>query len=432
MDDWSDSELTIAVITYREMQDEIAAGHAPNKRSTYRKLAASTGRSAKSIEYRMQNISAVLNDLGQPWIPGLKPAANVGSNVSDRIKSTLADIARQRDIYNPRNSLSNLRPTARISVYDVLCELGFDVEQWRFDAADRPIANPAENGRAYSWSYRDQASNRHLFMLWYDDMELYDGSIRYRQCWNSYIQTLEKTRRQTAKRATNFLWHIATLKVGTPVHVGVVEGSRAKSADTDPSQVNRRALDAEPWHLSHWDPFTQTFEFTRGVYAHVDEQKAVNDARETREIKGYDDEAIRTQDVVDVCQSNRSATEKEQLVSARLGQGRFRQDVLSRWNSACAVTGSSTLQAIRASHCMPWRQSSDEERLDPANGLPLVATLDALFDAGLISFDSDGSILISPRLEDLTLALEGLTLRRHPREDEQAYLAYHRQKVFLP
>ena len=57
--------------------------------------------------------------------------------------------------------------------------------------------------------------------------------------------------------------------------------------------------------------------------------------------------------------------------------------VLKIWGNRCCVTGSTTLDAIRASHIKPWRRSSNQERLDPYNGLPLVATLDALFDAGM-------------------------------------------------
>ncbi|MBK6898287.1 MAG: HNH endonuclease [bacterium] len=69
--------------------------------------------------------------------------------------------------------------------------------------------------------------------------------------------------------------------------------------------------------------------------------------------------------------------------------------MLRIWNSLCAVSGSSTLDAIRASHIKPWRDSTDHERLDPANGLPLLANYDALFDAGLISFDDNGCMIVS-------------------------------------
>lgn len=126
-------------------------------------------------------------------------------------------------------------------------------------------------------------------------------------------------------------------------------------------------------------------------------------------------------------------TTKTALVNARVGQGLFRKQVLAKWGNACAVTGSTVLDAIRASHIMPWRDSNNEERLDSENGLPLVASLDALFDAGLISFDHIGAILISSRLntkEQLLFNLLGQHLRQQPSPETREYLAYHRENVF--
>lgn len=70
-------------------------------------------------------------------------------------------------------------------------------------------------------------------------------------------------------------------------------------------------------------------------------------------------------------------TTKQALIDARVGQGRFRTQVLGLWDRRCAVTGIQTVEAIRASHIRPWRDSTHEQRLDPSNGLPLVASLDA-------------------------------------------------------
>jgi hypothetical protein len=130
-----------------------------------------------------------------------------------------------------------------------------------------------------------------------------------------------------------------------------------------------------------------------------------------------------------------SATERNALVSARIGQGSFRTAVLAQWERQCAVTGCGTLEVIRASHIKPWRLATNTERLDPENGLPLVATLDALFDAGLISFASDGTMLISERLrveEREKLQLNGRHLRRRPNPRTTAYLAEHRVRSGFP
>jgi 5-methylcytosine-specific restriction protein A len=50
---------------------------------------ALSARSKGSVEYRMGNISAVLNRMGRKWISGYKPAANVGTKVRDKIMAAL-------------------------------------------------------------------------------------------------------------------------------------------------------------------------------------------------------------------------------------------------------------------------------------------------------------------------------------------------------
>ncbi|MEM9943337.1 MAG: HNH endonuclease [Planctomycetota bacterium] len=137
-----------------------------------------------------------------------------------------------------------------------------------------------------------------------------------------------------------------------------------------------------------------------------------------------------TGDLAEIARSNRTVTEKEVLISARIGQGEFRRNVLAMWNNKCAVTGVAVRNAIRASHIVPWRDSNAEQRLDPNNGLPLVATLDALFDANLISFNEKGSIQISDALrkndrERLGID-ERMKLAWRPSASQQAYLKQHR------
>jgi putative restriction endonuclease len=57
----------------------------------------------------------------------------------------------------------------------------------------------------------------------------------------------------------------------------------------------------------------------------------------------------------------------------------------------CRITGVNNLAHLRASHCKPWRDSNNEERLHGENGLLLTPTIDHLFDRGFISFENAGS-----------------------------------------
>lgn len=102
-----------------------------------------------------------------------------------------------------------------------------------------------------------------------------------------------------------------------------------------------------------------------------------------------------------------TATQKEQLIQARIGQGEFRNALLDLWRSRCCVTGCKILPVLRASHIKPWRVSSNSERLNPFNGLLLVANVDALFDRFLISFSDKGEMLIGPGIDRVDLIALG-------------------------
>jgi len=140
-------------------------------------------------------------------------------------------------------------------------------------------------------------------------------------------------------------------------------------------------------------------------------------------------------DVDELLHSKVPVTQRKALIAARLGQGAFRAGVLRSWDYRCAVTGVAVSAAIRASHIKPWRASSNADRLNPQNGLPLVATLDALFDAGLISFDQNGRMLVSSEITASgrkQLGLRSASLREAPSKPTAAFLLYHREECFQP
>ena len=88
-------------------------------------------------------------------------------------------------------------------------------------------------------------------------------------------------------------------------------------------------------------------------------------------------------------------TEKEAIVLARRGQGKFKQNV-SQLEKRCRITQVDRPAHLRASHIKPWRDSSNQERLEGENGLLLTPSIDHLFDRGFISFEDNGTLLISP------------------------------------
>lgn len=91
-------------------------------------------------------------------------------------------------------------------------------------------------------------------------------------------------------------------------------------------------------------------------------------------------------------------TERKGLVTSRVGQGYFRNLLIERFDNKCAVTKSSIVSILVASHIVPWSESTEEERLDVDNGILLSPLYDALFDKHLISFADNGSIIINSKI----------------------------------
>ena len=125
-------------------------------------------------------------------------------------------------------------------------------------------------------------------------------------------------------------------------------------------------------------------------------------------------------------------TEKTAVIKQRLAQSLFRRR-LSATQGSCRVTGVNDRLHLRASHVKPWRDCSPAERQDPNNGLLLAPHVDHLFDQGYLSFEDDGTVLVSPHLDRTVLDAWGLdpTRKGTPFSVEQAkYLAHHRKHVF--
>lgn len=136
------------------------------------------------------------------------------------------------------------------------------------------------------------------------------------------------------------------------------------------------------------------------------------------------------EDDFDCSNSDISETEKQQLIQARQGQGLFRARV-ELLEAGCRVTGVNDRAHLRAGHIKPWRDSTNEERLDGNNGLLLAPHVDHLFDRGFISFGDDGRMLISPRLSSDVLEAWGIAPKTSCgtfNQRQSVYLAFHREK----
>src|ERR1700736_3294814 len=83
--DWQADELDAIVADYFGMLAADISGRPYIKSRHSAALMAQIGRTHRSVEFKHQNISAVLDELGMPWIPGYKPKRNYQNAIFDAI-----------------------------------------------------------------------------------------------------------------------------------------------------------------------------------------------------------------------------------------------------------------------------------------------------------------------------------------------------------
>jgi hypothetical protein len=83
--EWQNDELDAIVADYFAMLAADLSGQPYIKSRHSAALMTQIGRTHRSVEFKHQNISAVLDELGMPWIPGYKPKRNYQNAIFDAI-----------------------------------------------------------------------------------------------------------------------------------------------------------------------------------------------------------------------------------------------------------------------------------------------------------------------------------------------------------
>lgn len=118
-------------------------------------------------------------------------------------------------------------------------------------------------------------------------------------------------------------------------------------------------------------------------------------------------------------------------VKKRIGQPRFRAEVLDAYGDTCAFTGTCCREALDAAHIQPFRSMASNH---VQNGLALRRDVHCLFDAGLLGVSEHGRILVSETLAATEYAaLAGKVVGRPllpGHRPAPAALAFHRTQTF--
>lgn len=124
-------------------------------------------------------------------------------------------------------------------------------------------------------------------------------------------------------------------------------------------------------------------------------------------------------------------TETTSTVKTRLAQDLFRRK-LFLYDSKCKICGLTIPELLVASHSKDWNYSTDKERIDVYNGFLMCAQHDKLYDRGFISFDDDGNILISDKINrnDYNLLNINENIKINITKRHKKYLKWHREHKF--
>ena len=88
---WRDDELDAIIADYFSMLDAELNSRPFVKSHHSAALMKRIGRTHRSVEFKHQNISAVLEELGLPWIAGYKPKRNYQGAIFDAIDRYLSE-----------------------------------------------------------------------------------------------------------------------------------------------------------------------------------------------------------------------------------------------------------------------------------------------------------------------------------------------------
>jgi len=133
----------------------------------------------------------------------------------------------------------------------------------------------------------------------------------------------------------------------------------------------------------------------------------------------------------------RQETEMTVFQKVRTVQTTYRENCIKMWNGRCAVTAVDNTGWLIASHIKPWRESNNEERVNPSNSLLLAPDYDKLFDRGVISFSPKNGDILLPEIETRTmwnnlqrLHIDDTKKLRFVTPEISRFLEYHNRYVY--
>ena len=125
-------------------------------------------------------------------------------------------------------------------------------------------------------------------------------------------------------------------------------------------------------------------------------------------------------------------SESKAKAKMRKYEAKFADKLAPLWSNTCAVCDIQLEPMLCSTYAKPWKDSTDDERIDPFNGLLLCCNHSALYKEGYIAFDGTGKIHIAPELSPNDYGQYGIHIKvRITRQPEhKPYIKWHKKHIF--
>uniref|UniRef100_Q07U56 Restriction endonuclease-like protein n=1 Tax=Rhodopseudomonas palustris (strain BisA53) TaxID=316055 RepID=Q07U56_RHOP5 len=163
------------------------------------------------------------------------------------------------------NDLSDLAPSSKPLVIDLVKEAGVDVSEWKNFKGKNPATNPKH---CYNWSFR-QGNELVVALFFHEDLTLLDGAIVHDQNIRLRDGRLGGSgAAQWRKRATELDQNLKlAYQKGLPIRAIILGGEKRDHLDAESrsSVVQKRLLDPVPWAVTRYDMDTGKCVVVRGA-----------------------------------------------------------------------------------------------------------------------------------------------------------------------
>ncbi|WP_262977490.1 HNH endonuclease, partial [Pseudoalteromonas haloplanktis] len=152
--------------------------------------------------------------------------------------------------------LSELRPSGKQRVYDILTALEFDMADWSESLTNKERSPSSNPKYCYNWSFVRDDKKVIVLFLWYEEMRIINGRIYQEHSFKKYAEEQEKGRK---KRSLEIDYAIGlAYEKKLSIDVVICQGNENTKG------VLKRELDQEKWFVTGYDDKTGACIIERG------------------------------------------------------------------------------------------------------------------------------------------------------------------------